>query len=128
MSAKMKIGVLAASGYTGAEAVRILARHRMPRYPCLKAKTHAGKAMDEVFTLLFIFAGTQRLKEWEKVDWTQARLRVRRAAARHDTGDHRGRHGRQSGHQILTVGRFPAPPTWRSYAAMVRQRGPRATA
>ena len=70
MSAKMKIGVLGASGYTGADAVRLLARHPNAEISVLTANTHAGKAMDEVFPHFFMLE-LPRLTEWEKVDWTK---------------------------------------------------------
>src|SRR6476469_5639942 len=54
MSAKKKIGVLGASGYTGADAVRLLARHPTAEISVLTANTHAGKAMDEVFPHFFM--------------------------------------------------------------------------
>jgi N-acetyl-gamma-glutamyl-phosphate reductase len=69
MSAK-KIGVLGASGYTGADAVRLLARHPQVEISALTANTHAGKAMDEVFPHFFML-DLPRLVEWEKVDWTK---------------------------------------------------------
>ncbi len=68
MSAKKKIGVLGASGYTGADAVRLLARHPNAEILALTANTHAGKAMDEVFPHFFMLE-LPRLTEWEKVDW-----------------------------------------------------------
>jgi N-acetyl-gamma-glutamyl-phosphate reductase len=70
MSAKKKIGVLGASGYTGADAVRLLARHPNAEITALTANTHAGKAMDEVFPHFFML-DLPRLTEWEKVDWTK---------------------------------------------------------
>jgi len=70
MSAKKKIGVLGASGYTGADAVRLLARHPNAEISVLTANTHAGKAMDEVFPHFFALE-LPRLTEWEKVDWTK---------------------------------------------------------
>lgn len=48
---KKKIGILGASGYTGADAVRLLARHPNAEITALTANTHAGKAMSEVFPL-----------------------------------------------------------------------------
>src|SRR3979490_242638 len=69
MSAKKKIGILGASGYTGADAVRLLARHPNAEISALTANTHAGKAMDEVFSHLFILE-LPRLREWEQVAWT----------------------------------------------------------
>ena len=40
-----KIGILGASGYTGADAVRLLARHPNAEITALTANTHAGKSM-----------------------------------------------------------------------------------
>ena len=70
MSARKKIGILGASGYTGADAVRLLARHPNAEISALTANTHAGKAMDEVFPHFFMLE-LPRLTEWEKVDWTK---------------------------------------------------------
>jgi N-acetyl-gamma-glutamyl-phosphate reductase len=70
MGAKKKIGVLGASGYTGADAVRLLARHPNAEITVLTANTHAGKTMDEVFPHFFML-DLPRLTEWEKVDWTR---------------------------------------------------------
>src|SRR6202162_6169137 len=69
MSTTRKIGILGASGYTGADAVRLLARHPNVEITALTANTHAGKAMDEVFPHFFTL-DLPRLTEWEKVDWT----------------------------------------------------------
>ena len=60
--------MLGASGYTGADAVRLLARHPNVEIAALTANTHAGKAMDEVFPHFFML-DLPRLTEWEKVDW-----------------------------------------------------------
>jgi len=70
MSTKKKIGILGASGYTGADAVRLLARHPDAEMVALTANTHAGKAMDEVFPHFFMLE-LPKLVEWEKVDWTR---------------------------------------------------------
>ena len=70
MSAKKKIGILGASGYTGADAVRLLARHPHAEITALTANIHAGKTMDEVFPHLFMVELPRR-KEWEQVDWTK---------------------------------------------------------
>ena len=69
MARKAKVGILGASGYTGADAVRLLARHPNVEITALTANTHAGKAMDEVFPHFFML-DLPRLTEWEKVDWT----------------------------------------------------------
>jgi len=68
MSTK-KIGILGASGYTGADAVRLLARHPNAEITALTANTHAGKAMAEVFPHFFML-DLPKLVEWEMVDWT----------------------------------------------------------
>lgn len=67
--AKKKIGVLGASGYTGADAVRLLARHPGVEISALTANAHAGKRMDEVFPHFFML-DLPVLAEWEKVDWS----------------------------------------------------------
>jgi N-acetyl-gamma-glutamyl-phosphate reductase len=70
MDTPKKIGILGASGYTGADAVRLLARHPHVEIAALTANTHAGKAMDEVFPHFFML-DLPRLVEWEQVDWTK---------------------------------------------------------
>jgi len=65
---RIRIGVLGASGYTGADLVRLAARHPNIEIAALTANTHAGKAMAEVFPHLFML-DLPRLVEWEKVDW-----------------------------------------------------------
>src|SRR4030081_3801414 len=70
MSTKKKIGILGASGYTGADAVRLLARHPDAEIVALTANTHAGKAMNEVFPHFFML-DLPKLVEWEKVDWSK---------------------------------------------------------
>ena len=69
MAKSAKVGILGASGYTGADAVRLLARHPNVEITAVTANTHAGKAMDEVFPHFFML-DLPRLTEWEKVDWT----------------------------------------------------------
>ncbi len=66
---KIRIGVLGASGYTGADLVRLAARHPNIEIVALTANTHAGKTMAEVFPHFFMLQ-LPRLVEWEKVDWS----------------------------------------------------------
>jgi N-acetyl-gamma-glutamyl-phosphate reductase len=66
---KIRIGVLGASGYTGADLVRLAARHPYVEIAALTANTHAGRAMAEVFPHFFML-DLPTLIEWEKVDWT----------------------------------------------------------
>lgn len=70
MSAKKKVGILGASGYTGADAVRLLARHPNVEIAALTASTHAGKAMSAVFPHFFMLE-LPLLVDWETVDWTK---------------------------------------------------------
>ncbi|HLZ03688.1 MAG TPA: N-acetyl-gamma-glutamyl-phosphate reductase [Bradyrhizobium sp.] len=67
MSAR-KIAVLGASGYTGADAVRLLARHPHVQIAALTANTHAGKAVSDVFPHFFPL-DLAMLTAWEEVDW-----------------------------------------------------------
>ena len=45
----VRIGILGASGYTGAELLRLLARHPQAEIRVLTANAKAGKAVAEVF-------------------------------------------------------------------------------
>lgn len=69
MATKARIAILGASGYTGADAVRLAARHPHLEIAALTANTHAGKAMSDVFPHFFML-DLPKLVEWEKVDWT----------------------------------------------------------
>lgn len=65
----IKIGILGASGYTGADLVRLLAGHARAEIKVLTANQHAGKAMRAVYPHL----GTLDLPHlitWEEADWT----------------------------------------------------------
>ena len=66
---RIRIGVIGASGYTGADAVRLAARHPNIEIKALTANTHAGKAMAEVFPHFFML-DLPPLVKWEDVDWT----------------------------------------------------------
>jgi len=46
---KIRVGILGASGYTGAELVRLLVRHPAAEIGLLTADRHAGKSMGDVF-------------------------------------------------------------------------------
>ncbi|MBK1624350.1 N-acetyl-gamma-glutamyl-phosphate reductase [Afifella marina] len=70
MHDKIRIGVLGASGYTGADLVRLAARHPHVEIAALTANTHAGKEMGAVFPHLAIL-DLPRLKAWEEVDWSE---------------------------------------------------------
>ena len=49
MTSKIRIGVLGASGYTGADLVRLALLHPNMEIAALTANSHAGKPMAEVF-------------------------------------------------------------------------------
>jgi len=63
-SNKIRIGILGASGYTGAELVRLLARHPSADMRLLTADRHAGQSLATVFPHL----GHLRLPKLIKID------------------------------------------------------------
>ena len=68
--AKIKIGVIGASGYTGADLIRLAACHPNMELALLAANTHAGKALGEVFPHLGLI-GAPALVKAEDADWSQ---------------------------------------------------------
>ena len=73
MAEKKKIGILGASGYTGAELVRLLLRHPRVQIELLTADRRAGQAMGDVFPQ-FAPYDLPRLVSIENVDWASANL------------------------------------------------------
>ena len=63
-----KIGVIGASGYTGADLVRLAVRHPAMEISALTANAHAGKTMAEVFPHLAAVP-LPRLVKTEDVNW-----------------------------------------------------------
>ena len=61
---RLRIGILGASGYTGAELVRLLARHPAAEIRLLTADRQAGRPLAEVFPHL----GTLRLPDLVKIE------------------------------------------------------------
>ncbi len=49
LARKIRIGILGASGYTGAEAVRLLARHPNAEIVIMTADSHAGEPYEQVY-------------------------------------------------------------------------------
>lgn len=49
LQTKIRVGIIGASGYTGADAVRLLARHPNVDIVALTANQHAGKAFGELY-------------------------------------------------------------------------------
>lgn len=66
--AKTRIAILGASGYTGAELVRLLARHPDSEIAALTADRRAGQTMGDVFPHLGIVE-LPRLTTIDEVDW-----------------------------------------------------------
>jgi N-acetyl-gamma-glutamyl-phosphate reductase len=69
MAQKIRIGVIGASGYTGADLVRLAITHPAMEIVALTANTHAGKPMAEVFPHL-AFVDLPRLTTIEAADWS----------------------------------------------------------
>jgi N-acetyl-gamma-glutamyl-phosphate reductase len=84
MSAKAKIGVLGASGYTGSELVRLLVRHPQVDIVLLTADRRAGQEMRAVFPQ-FSHLKLPKLIAIENVDWKTAGLDLVFAALPHAT-------------------------------------------
>jgi N-acetyl-gamma-glutamyl-phosphate reductase len=81
---KAKIGVLGASGYTGAELVRLLLRHPLAEIALLTADRRAGREMREVFPQFSPFK-LPKLASIEEIDWTTAGLDLAFCALPHAT-------------------------------------------
>ncbi|MEQ8964647.1 MAG: N-acetyl-gamma-glutamyl-phosphate reductase [Azospirillaceae bacterium] len=65
----IRIGILGASGYTGADLVRLLLRHRRARIVTMTADRHAGKPISAVFPHL-VDHGLPDLVRVEDADWS----------------------------------------------------------
>src|SRR5262249_3016393 len=84
MATKARIGVLGASGYTGAELVRLLIHHPRVEIALLTADRRAGQAMRQVFPQFSPF-DLPKLVSIEDVDWIGARLDLVFCALPHAT-------------------------------------------
>jgi N-acetyl-gamma-glutamyl-phosphate reductase len=84
MSAKAKIGVLGASGYTGAELVRLLLRHPGVDIALITADRRAGKPMSDVFPQFSPYA-LPALVALDSVDWPALGLDLVFCALPHGT-------------------------------------------
>src|SRR5215471_16881627 len=73
MTGKAKIGVLGASGYTGAETVRLLLEHPRTDIVLLTADRRAGQEMRTVFPQFSPYK-LPKLVSLEGIDWAQAGL------------------------------------------------------
>jgi N-acetyl-gamma-glutamyl-phosphate reductase len=81
---KARIGVLGASGYTGAELVRLLLRHPRVEIVLLTADRRAGQEMGTVFPQFSPFK-LPTLVSIDGIDWTQAGLDLAFCALPHAT-------------------------------------------
>ncbi len=84
MAEKKKIGILGASGYTGAELVRLLLRHPRVEIVLLTADRRAGQMMGDVFPQ-FAPYDLPRLVTIDEVDWAKAGLDLVFCALPHAT-------------------------------------------
>lgn len=84
MAEKKKIGILGASGYTGAELVRLLLRHPRVEIAVLTADRRAGQMMGDVFPQ-FAPYDLPRLVTIDEVDWAKAGLDLVFCALPHAT-------------------------------------------
>jgi N-acetyl-gamma-glutamyl-phosphate reductase len=83
-NSKARIGVLGASGYTGAELVRLLLRHPHAEIALLTADRRAGQEMAAVFPQFAPFS-LPKLQSIESVDWIGAGLDLIFCALPHTT-------------------------------------------
>src|SRR5579872_1780527 len=81
---KAKIGILGASGYTGAELLRLLIRHPRVDIALLTADRRAGKQMSDVFPQFAPYA-LPTLTAIENADWQALGLDVAFCALPHGT-------------------------------------------
>jgi len=81
---KAKIGILGASGYTGAELLRLLIRHPRVEIALLTADRRAGKPMSDVFPQFGPYA-LPTLTAIETADWPALALDVAFCALPHGT-------------------------------------------
>jgi N-acetyl-gamma-glutamyl-phosphate reductase len=84
VASKAKVGVLGASGYTGAELLRLLIAHPNVEIKLLTAERRAGQDMRQVFPQFAPFA-LPRLVAIDAVDWQTAALDLAFCALPHAT-------------------------------------------
>src|SRR5690606_22328135 len=84
MATQKTIGILGASGYTGAELVRLLLRHPRVELSVLTADRRAGQTIGDVFPQLAPY-DLPRLVAIDAVDWAAAKLDLVFCALPHAT-------------------------------------------
>src|ERR1700694_2489084 len=81
---KKRIGVLGASGYTGAELVRLLLRHPLVEIVLLTADRRAGQEMRNVFSAFSSYL-LPKLLTIADIDWNAVALDLVFCALPHGT-------------------------------------------
>lgn len=84
MAAKARIAILGASGYTGAELVRMLLRHPRVEIALMTADRKAGQPMADVFPQFGPYA-LPKLVAMETIDWKTAPVELVFCALPHGT-------------------------------------------
>src|SRR5437588_10032326 len=84
MPKQATIGILGASGYTGAELVRLLLRHPRAEIVLLTADRRAGQEMRDVFPQ-FASLALPKLTSIESVNWKTADVDLAFCALPHGT-------------------------------------------
>ena len=69
MSAKIRIAVLGASGYTGADLVRLAITHPMVEIAALAANQKAGQTMADIWPSFAAYRDLPRLIRADAIDW-----------------------------------------------------------
>ena len=70
MSDPIRIAVLGASGYTGADLVRLALGHPQVEIAALSANAKAGEAMADIWPHFAMFPHLPRLQRAEEIDWS----------------------------------------------------------
>ena len=122
MSETHDVAILGASGYTGAELVRLIATHPGLRIAALTADRKAGQSMGEVFPHLR-HLDLPALTTHRRARLRRHRPRLLRPAARHEPGGDRQAAAEPQGRRPLR--RLP-PARPRRLRALVRPSPPRA--
>ena len=124
MAAKAKIGILGASGYTGAELVRLLLRHPRVELTLLTADSKAGRPMADVFPQFAPFALPDLVAIPPTGQAVDVDLVFCALPHAHDAARHHGAARRPPGDQgRRPLGRFP-PRRPERLCALVWPRAP----
>jgi len=97
-----KVAVLGASGYTGAELVRLLLRHPRCEIALLTADRRAGQPMSAVFPQ-FAHLALPQLQSIDAIDWANAAFDIAFCALPHGTTQKVIKHLRESAPKLRVV-------------------------